>query len=261
MEKRKSSPPSFFHRVYSVWYRHIRVYNKHLISNGFPPFLEPLFFIAGIGLGLGNYVGLIGDTPYLSFLAAGMLAPPAMFTAAFECTFGTFIRLEFDKAYDGMVSSSLTVSDLFIGEMLFAGTKGLFFSFAVLTIFMIFGLIPSKMGLLTPLIGFLSGLMFAALALFVTSFVKTINHFNFFLTGCLTPMFFFSGVIFPITNLPYPVQIGSEIFPLTHSTRIIRACCLDALHWSLLWDLLYIIVFTIIIGWLAISRLRKRLIQ
>ena len=113
-QKIKINPPSIFSRLYSIWFRHFRVYTRHIISNGFPPFIEPLFFLAGVGLGLGQYVGLIDGTPYIYFLAAGIIAPPAMFTASFECTFGTFIRLEFDKAYDGMISSSLTIKDIFI---------------------------------------------------------------------------------------------------------------------------------------------------
>ena len=117
-----TAPPSFTRRVVSVWYRHYRVYTKHLLSNGLPPFVEPLFFLVGIGLGLGHYVGLIEGVEYVQFLAAGITVPPAMFTAAFECSFGTFIRLEFDKVYDGMLSSSINVRDLLIGEMLFAGS-------------------------------------------------------------------------------------------------------------------------------------------
>jgi lipooligosaccharide transport system permease protein len=118
-------PPSIFLRLFSVWYRHYRVYTRNLISNGFPPFLEPLFFLGGVGLGLGQYVGIIDGTPYVAFLASGIIAPPAMFTASFECTYGTFIRLEFDRVYDGMISASLASRDLFVGEMLFCGTKGL----------------------------------------------------------------------------------------------------------------------------------------
>ncbi len=261
IDKETKKIPSFLRRLYSVWYRHIRVYNKHLISNGFPPFVEPLFFIAAIGLGLGGYVGLIDDTPYLLFLAAGMIAPSAMFTASFECTFGTFIRLDFDKAYDGMISSPLSAKDIFIGEILFAGTKGFFFTLAILTVFITFNLIPSYMGLFAPFVGFISSVMFASLALFVTSFVRTINHFNFFMTGCLTPMFFFSGIIFPISNLPYPVQIGAEFFPLTHSVRIIRVFCLNQFDIMLLWDLLYMVIFTFVLGKFAIQRLEKRLIH
>ena len=48
--------PPFARRVLAVWYRHYRVYTKHLISIGLPPFLEPLIFLAGIGLGMGKYV-------------------------------------------------------------------------------------------------------------------------------------------------------------------------------------------------------------
>ncbi len=176
----KVHPPAFLKRIYSVWFRHFRVYTKSLVSNGFPPFVEPLIFLAGIGLGLGQYVGMIDGMSYIMFLASGIIVPPAMFTSSFECTFGTFIRLEFDKVYDGMVSASLTVRDLFIGEILFAGTKGCFFSGAVLVVVACFGLIDSFMAIFTPLIGFLTGLMFAALALYITSFVCNINQFNFF---------------------------------------------------------------------------------
>ncbi|MCK4514294.1 MAG: hypothetical protein KAU31_03500, partial [Spirochaetaceae bacterium] len=36
------SEPPFINRIISVWYRHVRVYSRHLISNALPPFLEPL---------------------------------------------------------------------------------------------------------------------------------------------------------------------------------------------------------------------------
>lgn len=256
----ESLPPALAVRLYSVWFRHYRVYRQNLFSNGFPPFLEPLFFLAGIGLGLGKYVGLIDGTSYVVFLASGIVAPPAMFTASFECTFGTYIRLEFEKVYDGMISSTITVRDLFVGEMLFAGTKGLFFSFAVLCVIYPFGLIASPMGLLAPIGGFFTGLMFAALALFVTSFVGNINHFNFFFTGLITPMFFFSGIVFPLDNLPSSLQAAAHFFPLTHSARLIRAFCYNDFNLGILWSALYMAVFIPGVGYLAIRRLEKRII-
>jgi len=254
-------PPNFLKRLYSVWFRHVRVYTKHLFSNGFPPFVEPLFFIAGIGLGLGRYVGMIDGMSYVLFLASGMIVPPAMFTSTFECTFGTFIRLEFDKVYDGMVSASLTVRDLFIGEILFAGTKSFFFSAAVLIVVSCFGLIQSPMAIFTPLIGFLTGLMFASLGLFVTSFVKNINHFNFYFTGLITPMFFFSGIVFPLDSLPLIGQWAAALFPLKHSVDLVRAFCFNRFEPALLLNLLYILVFIAIFGTLAIRRLRNRVIN
>ena len=254
--------PPLHRRLYSVWYRHMRVYTKNMLSNAFPPFLEPLIFLVGIGLGLGKYITEpMGGVRYIEFLGAGLLVTTAMYTSAFECSFGTFVRLEFEKVYDGMLAAPMTVNNLIIGEMLWAGSKGFFFSFIVLCILWVFGIIALPYSLLTPLVGFLTGVMFAALSLLVTSYVKTINHFNFYFTGLLSPMFFFSGVVFPIANLPAFIRPMAEIVPLTHSVRLVRAICSSNYRPILLYDLLYIIVFIIVVGFFAIKRLKKRLVN
>jgi lipooligosaccharide transport system permease protein len=261
LEAGRTAVPRLYHRLYSVWYRHMRVYTKNLITNGFPPFLEPLIFLAAIGVGLGGYVAEMRGVSYLSFLGSGLLVTASMFTAAFECTYGTFIRLEFDKAYDGMISAPITVNDLFVGEMLWCGTKGFFFTLAVLSVISAFGVLPFVDSLPAPLVGFATGVMFAAISLYVTSFVKDINQFNFFFTGFLSPMFFFSGVVFSLDNLPPPLQKIAEIFPLTHSVRLVRAVCFrtwETVHYL---DLLYVFAVTFVTGYFAIRRLRRRLIS
>ena len=101
--------PSLASRLGSVWYRHFRTYSKDIVSNGFPPFMEPLIFLAGMGLGMARYVPSLVGMSYLQFLATGLVMTSAMFTASFECTFGTFIRLEYDKIYDGMLAAPLSV--------------------------------------------------------------------------------------------------------------------------------------------------------
>ncbi|MHC4702706.1 MAG: ABC transporter permease [Planctomycetota bacterium] len=254
--------PPLHRRLYAIWFRHMRVYTRNFLSNAFPPFLEPLIFLAGIGLGLGKYiVEPMGGVKYIEYLGTGLLVVTAMFTAAFECSFGTFVRLEFEKVYDGMLGAPMTVNNLIIGEIIWAGSKGFFFTFAVLCILTAFGIITSPYALLAPLVGFLTGLMFAAISMLVTSFVKTINHFNFYFTGFISPMFFFSGVVFPIANLPTYVRPVAEIVPLTHSVRLVRAIFTNSYRPVLLLDLLYIAVFIVAVGYLAIARLRKRLVN
>jgi lipooligosaccharide transport system permease protein len=239
----------------------MRVYTKNLISNGFPAFMEPLIFLAGVGLGLGRYITSMEGMGYLQFLSSGLLVTTAMFTAAFECSFGTFIRLEFEKVYDGMIAAPMTVNNLLIGEILWAGTKGLFFSFAVLCVLLLFDIIPVSFSLLAPLVGFLTGVMFAVISLLFTSFVNNINHMNFYFTGFLSPMFFFSGVVFPISNLPEIIQPLAELFPLTHSVRLARALCGGSSDPALLFDLAYCILLILIVGYLAIQRLKRRLLR
>ncbi len=256
-----SNVPSLSRRLFSVWYRHVLVYTRNLFSNGLPPFLEPLIFLAGIGLGLGKYIASMDGIPYIEFLASGLLVTSAMYTAAFECTFGTFIRLEYEHVYDGMLAAPLSVKDLIVGEILYAGTKGFFFSFAVLVIVTVFGVLPINLGVISPLVGFLTGLMFATISMVVTSFVKSINHFNFYMTGVLSPMFFFSGVVFPISNLPKVLQPFAELMPLTHSVRLVRATCTETFSPVLFFDFVYILICIVVFGWIAIHRLKKRMIQ
>lgn len=253
--------PPLYKRLYSVWFRHMRVYTQNLVSNGFPPFVEPLIFLAGIGLGLRKYIPEMGGMPYIEFLGTGLLVTAAMFTAAFECSFMTFIRLEFHKVYDGMLAAPLTANNLIVGEIIWAGTKGLFFSFAVMCVLTVFRVIQMPYGLGAPLVGFLTALMFAAMSMYVASFVKTINHFNFYITGVISPMFYFSGVIFPVSSLPAYIRPIAELVPLTHSVRLVRAVCTNTYNWALLLDLLYAIVFIAVVGFFAVKRLRRRLIS
>jgi lipooligosaccharide transport system permease protein len=221
--------------------------------------------LVAIGIGLGMFVESINGIPYVKFLASAIVIPTAMYTASFECSFGTFIRLEFDKVYDGMLASSITSNDLFIGEIIFAGTKGCFFSAIVLLVITVFGtplkIQPSYMGILIPLGGLLTGLMFGAFSLFITSFVETINHFNFYFTGFLTPLFFFSGIIFPLNKLPALLKLIAEILPLVHAVEIVRAFYFNHFQIRFVFDLIYLILFTNIFGYLALKRLEKRLIN
>lgn len=253
--------PSLTHRLLSVWFRHMRVYSQNIFSNGLPPFLEPLLFLAGIGLGLGGYITQkIEHLNYIQFLGLALPMTSAMFTASFECTFGTFVRMEFQKVYDGMLASSISAEDLVIGEIMWAGTKGLFFSAAVTSVLIIFGIASFPKCLFIPFVGFTTGIMFGSLAMFITSFVRTINHFNFYFSGVISPMFFFSGVVFPISNLPKFLQPLAEIAPLTHSVRLARSIGADQINENLLTDVLYILTFCIVFTILAVKRLKKRLI-
>ncbi len=255
--------PPFLARIFSIWYRHFRVYSSSLISNALPPFLEPLIFLFGIGLGLGGRIGAIQGIPYEQFLAAGLLVTSSMYTAAFECSYGTFIRLEFDKVYDGMLGSPISATDLLLGEILWAGTKGLFFSLAVLIMVFVFGMLPfTPLLLLSPIVGFFTGVMFGVLSLFVTSLVKNINHFNFYFTGFLSPMFFFTGVVFPIEELPLPaLRALAEVFPLTHAVRLVRVLIQKDFTLTHFLSIVYIFVFIAVVGWIAIRRLHRRLID
>lgn len=247
-------------RLGSVWYRHMRVYTRNIFSNALPPFIEPLIFLAGIGLGLGMFIKEMDGMPYIQFLATGLLITASMFTAAFEMTFGTYIRLTFDKVYDGMLGAPLTPTDLMLGEILWCGTKGAIFTISVQLVCTLFGALPVDWILLSPILGFASGIMFAVMSLLVTTLVDNINNFNFYFSGFISPMFFFAGVVFPLQNLPAWLLPLAEAMPLTHPVRLVRGLTqgFNLIH---LWDIGYMVAFTLIVGWIAIRRTRRMLID
>jgi len=254
--------PAWWQRILSVWYRHERVYNSDFLSNAFPPFLEPLIMLWGLGIGFGAYIQTMGTMNYLLFLASGIIMTSSMYTAAFECTYGTFIRLEYDYVYDGMLGAPISTHDLIIGEVLFAGTKGAFFALAVLIVTWLFGIITYPWSPGAVLVGFICGIMFGTLSMWITSFTHNINHFNFYFTGILSPMFFFSGAVFPLENLPGALQWIAQAIPLTHVVTLARACCVPGqFKLQLLYNLLYCIIFILITGRLALRGIKKRMID
>ena len=70
-------------------------------------FFEPVFFLLGIGLGVGALVGDVsygGElVPYKEFVAPAMLAASAMNGAVYESTINVFAKPQMD---DGTTESS-----------------------------------------------------------------------------------------------------------------------------------------------------------
>jgi len=256
--------PSTLRRIGAVWYRHYRVYTRTLITNAFPPFLEPLLFIAAMGFTLSRFLGTqtLDGLPFMDFLATGLMLMSSVFTSAFECTYGTFIRLNFDKTYDSMLAAPLLPRDIILGEILFASTKGAVYSSAVLCVLSIAGLVGTTGSLLTPFVGFFTAMLFAVASLLVTSFVHyNLDHFNFYFTGVLTPILYFCGTLFPVSSLPAPLGAIAEILPLTHLVRLERAVCFGGWGSEHLLGFVYCVVFIVVIGWIALCRFERRLID
>lgn len=247
--------------LYGVWFRHVRVYTKTLLANALPPVFEPLFFFGGIAIGLGGYLtGTFDGLSYRAFVASGLAASSAMFTAIYETTFNTFVRLVFQKTYDAMLGTHLRVSEIFTGEMLFAATKGLLFSTVVVLVTMIFGVRPSLWGVLVPVVGLSTAYVFGAIGLIITSYVKMINNFTFFTTGVISPMFFFAGTFYPILGRHPAVDVFANLLPLTHSIELSRALYKGQFTAATLLHLAVLLTWLVACHAFALHRMKKRVL-
>jgi lipooligosaccharide transport system permease protein len=254
---------SLFWSLYGVWYRHLKVYCKTLLANATPPVLEPLFFFAAVVVGLAAYMkgGMFDGLDYPTYVASGMLVSSAMFTGVFETTYSTFVRLTWQRTYDAMVSTHLRVPEVFVGELLFCGTKGGAFAAVVLLVTLLFGVQVTWWCLLVPLIGFATGYVFGTIGLIVTSYVKMMNNFTFFTTGIITPLFFFSGTFFPVRGVHGPwVDALWWILPLAHPIELSRALFRAQAGWDTLLHVLIMIAYGVVCHWFAIRRMTKRVL-
>jgi len=249
----------FSWRFIRVWQRNRDVFFKLWRSEA-PGFLaEPVIVLLAMGFGLGAYVGLVDGQRYIEFIAPGIIASYAMFSASFECTYGSFVRMEFQKTYDAIIATPLNVEDVIAGEIFWGATRSLMTGTIILVIAAAFQLVPSPWALLIPILSFLQGIMFASIAIFYTSIVPAIYSFNYYFTLFMTPMFLFSGVFFPLTAFPKIVQTLSWVLPLTPAVHLTRALVNGEIQLELLWALALIIVIAALFFSISLVTMRRRL--
>ncbi len=248
--------------LYGVWYRHVRVYCKTFLANSTPPVLEPLFFFVAMTIGLGGYIPAEGfaGLDFRTYIASGMIAGAAWATGVFETTFGTYVRLVYQRTYDAMLGTHLSVREMFIGELLFCATKGGLFSGIVLLVTIALGARVTWWCLLAPLVGAVVGYQFAALGLIVTSYVKNIANFNFFITGVMTPTFYFSGTFFPVFGHHPVLDVIAALVPLTCGVEVARTLFTQDFGLRAAVFLAILIVYTALLHTIALRRMERRVV-
>lgn len=209
-----------WHIVRRNWW----VYRKDFIANVSPTLADPAFMLLSLGLGLGALVADMGGRSYLQFMAPGIAVSTAMFTAFFETSYGFYVRMTFESVFKAMLTTPIGISEIVIGEFIWVALKGALMVLGVSLVLAAFGLIANPwMILLTPLIGFFLALPLGAMGLLSSVYVKNINQFQTVYSFLISPIYFFSGIFFPVEQMPVPAQWVSKALPLYHGVKISQA--------------------------------------
>ncbi|HEX7483199.1 MAG TPA: ABC transporter permease [Candidatus Bathyarchaeia archaeon] len=219
------SMPKLTYRVWMVWRRNFDVFMKTIKVNFLPSLLEPIIYLVAFGFGLGGFIPNINGKPYINFLAPALVAIAVMNGSFFECTFASFVRMYFQKTFDAIVATPVSVEEVVAGELLWGATRSMINATIVLVVIAIFGLVRSPLFLVVIPIAFFGGLLFASIAMCFTAIAPTIDFFNYPSFLFITPMLFLAGTFFPLTSpsLPSSAQvIAMAILPLTHIVNVTR---------------------------------------
>ena len=247
-------------RAFRVWQRNFTVYTKLYLSSLALNFVEPVLYLAALGLGLGAFVKEINGVPYIKFIAPGIIASSSMFAAIYECTYGTYVRMTYQKTFDAILATPVNVDDLIAGELMWGATKSVIYGTIIMVVISAFGLVDSPLVVLAIPLLFIAGLIFAEISVIFTAVVPGIETFNYFYTLLMTPMFLFSGIFFPLDNLPSLVLKIAFFTPLYHLVNICRSFSSGRLLQAR-WDLVWIFVVVLILAPYPFRLMRRRIIK
>ena len=255
------SIPPVSRRCGYVWRRNLTVFLKTWKVNFFPPFIEAFLYLTAIGLGIGTYVQQIDGIPYVNFIAPAILAISVMNSAFFEFTYGSYVRMYYQKSFDAIIATPLSIEDVIAGELIWGATRSTMYVAIMLPVLAGFGVISLPLSLLAIPLAFFGGMLFAGIAMCFTAVTPSIDTLNYPAFLFITPMMLFSGTFFPLSLLPQIFQyIALAFLPLTHLVAVMRMLTLPALSWTGILNIAWMGVAGFIVCVLSINLMRRRLI-
>lgn len=223
--------------IYILWLRQLKRYFRSR-SRMIGSLGQPVLFLVALGFGFGPIFKRAGAGNYMSFLAPGVIAQGIIFTAIFSG-----IELIWDRQF-GFLKETLVAPvsrlNIMIGRTLGGATiatlQGIIIFF--LTLFVGFRPINFFMLPFALVIMFLTALLFTAVGTAIASTLEDFQGFQMIMNFLIMPLFFLSGALFPLNDLPGIINILSSLNPLSYGVDGLRATLINSSHFGLTTDLL-----------------------
>lgn len=234
--------PRFDWRAWRIWERNLvawlKIYKTSLLLN----FGEPFMNLVALGFGLGTYVVSLENVSFAAYIAPGLLASTAMLGVSYDMAFTGFAKLHRDGFYDSVLTGPVELESIVGGELLWEISRSILYGTTFLIVIIFLGLVRSPLAVFVPLLMILPGIVFAAPALVVATLARVEDQLFYYFTLAITPMFMFSGIFFPVENLP-PLARGLIWFtPLYHVVRLSRGLILGRFTPDLWGSLIWLLV-------------------
>jgi len=220
--------------IYILWLRELKKYSRspaQIVAS----LAQPTMYLLILGFGLSPVFQRSGQGSYLQFMAPGVIGMSILFTSIFSG-----IGLLWDRQF-GFLKETLVapVSRLQImtGRTLGGASVALIQGTLVLTITLLAGFRPSVTAVpIAIAFMILISIVFAALGTTIGSSLKNMQGFQLIMNFMVMPIFFLSGALFPLSNLPRGLEIATRLDPLSYGIDGLRGALLDASHFGILID-------------------------
>jgi lipooligosaccharide transport system permease protein len=254
--------PAPWRRVLESW---LTAYRRTWRSSIFGRFLSPLLFLLSMGLGLGSLVnksaGGVGGVPYLQFVVPGILAAQSMWVATSESTYQVLGAIRWNMKYHAMLATPVGVDDILVGHLAFVALQFTSATVIFMGVAALFGSFGSWWVLLAAPITVLTGMAFAVPIFAFSASQDSDGGFNILFRLIMTPLFLFSGIFFPVDQLPVFMRPIAWVMPLWHGVQADRSLALGSPDFvAILVHTAYLLGVIAVGGWLARRAFNKRLV-
>jgi lipooligosaccharide transport system permease protein len=211
---------------------YLRAYRRTWRASIMSTFINPTLYLLAMGVGLGSFVdkgantASLGSISYLQFVAPALAATAAATTATNESLYPIMGAFKWQKTYYAMLSTPLGVGDVLASQLLWIATRIAMAVGAYLVVMAAFGTTLSPWAIAVLPVGVLTGMAFSAPLVAYAITQDSENSFALVFRLGLVPLFLFSGVFFPISQLPPAVRWIAYVTPLWHGVALSRALSL-----------------------------------
>jgi len=206
--------------IYILWLRQLKrfIRKKASIVGALG---QPIIFLLAIGFGFSPVYAKAGGGDYIQFLAPGIIVMTVLFTSIF-----TGLEIIWDKQF-GFLKETFVAPvsriEILLGKTLGGATVAMIQGMLVLIITLIAGFRPDPAGLpLAFLFLFLVAMLSSALGAAIAARLDDMQGFPLIFNFLVQPLFFLSGAIFPIKNLPPALDIITKINPFSYGVDGLR---------------------------------------
>jgi ABC-2 type transport system permease protein len=219
--------------IYILWLRELKRYSRSraqiVASLG-----QPLLYLLALGFGLGPVFQKAGQGSYLQFVAPGVIGMSVLFSSIFSG-----IGLLWDRQF-GFLKETLVAPvprmQIMVGRTLGGATVAMLQGCLVLVVCLLAGFRPTHLSTLPLAVLFMALIcvVFAALGTAIGSTLQNMQGFQLIMNFLVMPIFFLSGALFPLNNLPSALAVITSIDPLTYGIDGLRGAFLGASHFALM---------------------------
>lgn len=232
--------------IYVLWLRQLIRYSRSK-SRMIASLGQPVLYLLALGFGLGPIFQKAGAGNYVSFIAPGVIGQSILFTAVFSG-----IELIFDRQF-GFLKETLVAPvsrlEIMFGRTIGGATIATLQGCIVFILTLLVGFRPYNWSMLPVflLVMFLIALLFTAIGTAIASTLEDFQGFQLIINLFILPMFFLSGSLFPLTNLPPALAFVTRIDPLTYGVDAMRATLLGTSHFGLGTDITVLASLSVIV--------------